>query len=304
MLVPLDGSELAEIVIPYAKELAGRLDLEITLLNVCEPHSTDSEFMSQSYIDRVAEMIKSHSRDVQIKTGLPEGGKPVEVTGKVVTGHPAEEIVNFADKNDIDLILLSSHGRSGIKRWLLGSVADRVLQASSIPVWLVRASMPEVIAHEEWHKRLMIVPLDGSKTAESALPHVEALAKQRGIAVVNVVLLRVCEKAFVTADYPKASMSLTWPEHVKSIREHFKQEAENYLLGVQKRLAGDGLNVRSEVLTGNPEDEIIEYARKHHPSLIVITSHGSSGVSRWVYGNIAGKVLHGASNPVFIVRVH
>jgi nucleotide-binding universal stress UspA family protein len=304
MLVPLDGSELAEVVLPYAKELAGRLDLEVILLHVCEPHRSESQFMCQSYIEHAAEIAKTQSREVQTKTGAPEGGKAVEARGEVVTGHPAEEIIKYASENNIDVILMATHGRSGVKRWVLGSVADKVLRASQIPIWLVRAAIPEEIIHDEWPKRTMLVPLDGSKLAESVLPHVEALAKQRGAELINIVLLRVFEEPYVNADYPEASMNLTWKEHVRRIREHFKQEAERYLIGVQNRLTSASLKVRSEVLMGNPADEIISYAHKNHPNLVVLASHGYSGIGRWEYGSVADKVLHGVSSPIFMVRLH
>jgi nucleotide-binding universal stress UspA family protein len=304
MLVPLDGSELAEVVLPYAKELTGRLDLELVLLHVCEPHRSESQFMCQSYIEHAAEITKRQSREVQTKTGAPKGGKAVEARGVVVTGHPAEEIINYANENNVDFILMATHGRSGIRRWVLGSTADKVLRASRVPIWLVRANIPQEIVHDEWPKRSMLVPLDGSKLAESVLPHVEALAKQRGAELVNVVLLKVFEEPYVNSDYPEASMNLTWKEHVSRIREHFKQEAKRYLEGVRRHLADAGLNVRAEVLMGKPSDEIINYAHRNHPNLIVMATHGHSGISRWEYSSVADKVLHGVTSPIFLVRPH
>jgi nucleotide-binding universal stress UspA family protein len=298
MLVPLDGSELAEVVLPYAKELAGRLDLELILLHVCEQHGTESQFMCQSYIAHTAEMVKIQSREVQTKTGAPEGEKTAEVVGETVTGHPAEEIINYANGNNIDIILLATHGRSGVKRWVLGSVADKVLRASRVPIWLVRAAIPEKIVNDEWPKRSFLVPLDGSKMAEAVLPHVEALAKQRGAELVNIVLLRVVEEPFITADYPESN----WKEHVEKIKEHFKNEAESYLAGVRQRLSAAGLKVTEEVLMGKPADEIIDYAYKNHPNLIIMATHGNSLASRWEYGSVADKVLYGVSSPIFMVR--
>jgi nucleotide-binding universal stress UspA family protein len=302
MLVPLDGSELAEVVLPYAKELAGRLDLELILLHVFDHRGSETEYMCQAYIKRAAEMAKTQSREVQTKTGVTQGKKATEAHGEVVVGHPAEEILHYSDKNNIDLILMATHGLSGVRRWMFGSVADKVLRASKVPVWLVRAAIPEEIVFDEWSKRTMLVPLDGSKLAESVLPHVEALAKQRGAELVNVILLRVFEEPYVNADYPEASMNLTWDEHVKRIREHCRQEAAQYLAGVQKQLADAGLNVRSEVLMGKPADEIIDYAHKNYPNLVVMATHGYSGISRLEYGSVADKVLHGVSSPIFLVR--
>ena len=300
LLVPLDGSELAEVVLPYAKELAGRLNLELFLLHVCE--EPQSRFMCRSYVEHAAEVAKTQSVEVQRKIGASSGGNTVEARGEVAIGDPAEEITRYAKENDIDFILMATHGRSGVKRWVLGSVAAKVLRVSRVPVWLVRAGTPEDIIHDEWPERIMLVPLDGSKLAESVLPHVKALAKQASTEMVNVILLRVFEEPYINADYPEASMNLTWKEHVEQIRNHFKQEAMQYLASVRKRLADAGLNVRSEVLMGKPAHEIINYAHNNHPNLIVMSTHGYSGISRWEYGSVADKVLHGANSPIFLVR--
>jgi len=298
MLVPLDGSELAEAALPYAKELAERLNLDLTLLNICEPHKSESRVMCQAYIEHAVLKIRGQSKGTPIKTGV----KPINVEGQVISGNPAEEIINYANKNNIDLILIAAHDRSEFKRWIMGSVADKVLRTSRVPIWLVRAAIPEGIVHDDWFKRTMLVLLDGSSLAEKVLPHVETIAKQRGAEQTKVVLLRVFEEPSINADYPQAIMNLTWEEHVRRIREHFKNEAEQYLMGVQERLIAKGLNVSSEVHLGNPVDKIIDYTNKIHPNLIVMASHGS-GISRWEYGNIADKILHGVSSPILLVRV-
>jgi nucleotide-binding universal stress UspA family protein len=297
ILVPLDGSELAEVVLPYAKELAGRLDLDLTLLHVCESRP-ESQFMCQAYLERAADIVGAQSREVQSKTGAPSGGKAVEARIHVIYGHPAEAILRYAEENKPDIILMATHGHSGVRRWVMGSVADKVLRQSKVPVWLVRANIPEEIVHDEWPKRTFLVPLDGSKAAEVVLPHVQALAKQRGAELVNVVLLRVYEKPFVTADYPERD----WAKHVERMTNYFKQEAERYLAEVSKNLSAAGLHVRSEVLVGKPAGEIIKYAHDNHPNLVVMATHGSSGLSLWEYGNIADKILHGVSSPIFLVR--
>jgi len=99
-------------------------------------------------------------------------------------------------------------------------------------------------------------------------------------------------------------MPLSWEEHVKQITDHVKQVSAQYLAGVEKRLTDAGLRGRSEVLMGKPADEIIDYADKNPFNLIVIATHGFSGLSRWEYGSVANKVLHGVSSPIFLVRPH
>ncbi|HUU64394.1 MAG TPA: universal stress protein [Dehalococcoidia bacterium] len=304
MLVPLDGSELAELVFGYAKELAGRLDLDLILLHVSGSSEHDLLPIHRAYIERAAEILRRQSAEVQEKTRSKPGGKAVEAQGELVVGHPAEEILRYAGENNIDLILMATHGRSGVKRWALGSVADKVLRASKVPVWLVRAGIPGEVVHDKWPRRTLLVPLDGSKLAESVLPHVEALAKQRGTELVDVVLLRVCELPVISADYPEAIMELSWEEHVEQEKAWHKRAAERYLAEVEKRLSDAGLKVRSEILLGRPIDEIIEYANKNPFNLIVLSTHGRTGVIRWAYGQVADKVLQRSTSPIFLVRPH
>ena len=304
MLVPLDGSELAEVVFDYVEELAGRLELDLILLHVSGPREHDLLPMHRAYIERAAEIVGRQSIEVQEKTRTKPGGKKLEVRGELVVGHPAEEILRYADENNVDIILLATHGRSGVKRWAIGSVADKVLRASKFPVWLVRAGIPEEIVHDKWPKRTMLVPLDGSKLAESVLPHVEALVKQCGDELCDVVLLRVCEPPVISTDYPEAIMELSWEEHVEQEKAWHKRAGERYLAGVEKRLSDAGLRVRSEVLLGRPIDEIIDYANKNPVNLIVLATHGRTGVVRWAYGQVTDKVLQRSTSPIFLVRPH
>ena len=301
MLVPLDGSELAEAVFVYAKELAVRLDLEIVLFHVYSPDESKLVPMRRAYVERAADIVRRQSEEVQQKTGIRLKGKAGQVRGELAMGYPAEEILHYADENDINLILIATHGRSGITRWALGSVADKILRASKVPVWLVRAGIPKEIVYDKWPRRTILVPLDGSELAESVLPHVEALAKQGGAELVDVVLLRVCEPPVISADYPP-TMPLSWEEHVGQETAKHKQTCGHYLAKVEKRLTDAGLTVRSEVLVGKPADAIADYASRNPFNLIVMSTHGRSGLSRWAYGSVAEKVLLGVCCPLFLVR--
>ena len=302
ILTPLDGSELAEVVLPYAKELAGRLDLDLILLRVCEkPASTQT---CQVYLKEVAERLKTQVLEVQAQTGQLPGGKTVEVRTEVAIGHPAEEILHCAEENKVDMILMATHGYSGVRRWVIGSVADKVLRKSAVPVWLVRAGIPETISHDEWAKRTILVPLDGSKAAEAVLPHIEKLARQRDTEPMNVVLIRVVEPPFITSDYPEADMALSWKQHEKRMKSYVRREARRYLANLTKRLSNAGVRVQFVVLTGQPAEKIIEIARRYTPNLIVLTANGLSGLGGWELGHVADKILHGVSSPVFLIRPH
>jgi len=302
MLVPLDGSELAELVFSYASDLAASLGLDLVLLHVTSPHERDLVPLHRAYLERAAEVLRRQSEELQKKVGIQPRGEGVAARGELAVGHPAEEILECAVRHHIDLIIMATHGRSGIKRWALGSVADKVLRVSKIPVCLVRAGIREDTIDDKWPKTTMLVPLDGSELAELVIPHVEALAKQWGPKLVDVVLLRVCEPIVVSSDY-RPTAGMTWEKHEAHEMAWPKAECEQYLAGVQKRLEGVGLGVRSVVLQGKPADEITEYCRKNPANnLVVMSTHGRSGISRWAYGSVADRVLHGICSPIFLIR--
>jgi nucleotide-binding universal stress UspA family protein len=304
MLVPLDGSELAEVVFPYASELAGRLCVEVVLLHISSPALREYVPMNRAYIEHAAEAVRGEARKVQKKAGLVPEEKAVEVRGQLVVGYPAEEILRYSEENAVDLILVASHGRSGPKRWVLGSVAGKILNAANIPVFLVRAGVPEQIPYNEWPKRTIIVPLDGSELAESVLSHAEALSRQGGREMVTVILVRVCEPPTMPSYYTPelAEIPLNWGQYAQQETARCKQVAAEYLAGIEPRFKNSGINVKSEVLVGKATDEIVAYANKTPYNLIVMATHGRSGLSRLVYGSVAANILVGVNSPLLLVK--
>lgn len=304
MLVLLDGSELAEVVFPYAKELAARLDLDVILLHVYTPAARDFAPMHRAYIDRSAATIRRQAQELQKKLGAQPGVKPPRVRGELAMGYHADEILRYADENNIDLILMATHGRSGIKRWVIGGVAEKILKASKVPVWLVRAGVTGATPYDEWPSRTLIAPLDGSELAETVLPHVETLATQRTTEPVNVILLRVCEPP-VTPSYYSPELSgvpLNWGEFMEQETARCKQVAKEYLAKVANRLGDKSISVQSEVLVGKAADEIVDFASKNPLSVIVMATQGRSGIKRLVYGSTTESVLVGVTNPMLLVK--
>ncbi len=298
-LVPLDGSELAEVVFNYARELAGRLGIDLILLHVYRPDEAESAPMRRAYLEHAAEIIRSTSEEAREKAGIKYKDRPVKVTATLVAGYPPDEILKYADASEVDLILMATHGRTGVKRWTMGSVADKVLRASKVPVWLVRAGVPEEIVHDWWPTRRILALLDGSEVSESILPHVEAVAKQRGAEQVEVILFTVSEPALLPSYYP-ATVPLNWEDHV----ERTRRADEDYLVKVEKRLKDSGLNVRHEVVPGRAAEVIVDYVKNNPINLIVMATHGRSGISRWVFGSVAEKVLAGVTSPILLIRPH
>ncbi len=276
LLAPLDGSELAEKTLVPLRELASRLALKVDLLYVAHPDQPELVPMYEAYIQHEAEK-------------LADSAKNIKARGEVVGGYAADAILRYAGMNSIDLIMLASHGRSGIREAVLGSVARRVLAAANIPVWLVRASRENA-----GRLRRVLVPLDGSLTAEAVLPHVSALAPKRS--GIEVILFRVSEPPVVL------NPSRDW---LRLIEEHLidaGKVAEEYLARVGEGLAREGVKVSTDVAVGEAAEQIARYAGDNRIDLVAIASHGHSGINRWTYGNVARRVISGAPCDVLLVK--
>ncbi len=149
--------------------------------------------------------------------------------------------------------------------------------------------------------KTILVPLDGSELAESIFPHIEAFARQTSAWPADVVLVRVCEPArMVMAGYGADAIgqAAIIADQAAAV---VKEDAEKYLAAVEKRLKEAGLKVRTDLLEGDPADEILNYAANNPVDLIAMATHGRSGLSRWAYGSVASKVLRGIATPLLLV---
>ncbi len=291
MLVPVDGSPLAKVIIEYARKLVSIIGLEVVILKVLAPEDKTLLPMNQAYIDRAAERIACGGF-----------GDELKCRGELVIDRsPVEAIKKSARKNNVDFILMATHGRSGFSRLVIGSVADALLRKSQIPIWLIHTGIPKERMMDPSSGSQIMLLLDGSKRAESSIPHVEKLAKQFGVDVTEVVLVRVCEEPEIISDYPP-NMPLSWEDYVATEKDKCKHDSKNYLEEIIGNLRDKGINARYEILMGEPTAEIIGYAQQSNFRLIVMATHARSGFSRWAYGSVAEIVIKGATVPVFLVR--
>jgi len=295
ILVPLDGSKLSETILPYARFLAGVVKARVELLHAVDPEVI-STFVSPKYgryVDVVEADMKQHSLDYlqPVASSFPE---PSSVDCSAEIGKPAEVILKKASTSDGTLIAMATHGRSGVQRWVLGSVAIKVLHMSTNHLLLVRPSETIEVGGVASLKTA-VVPLDGSRLAEKVLPYVTALAKHVGL---DVVLLRVyalpASAYFATEEYTPDLPDLT---------AKMKSEAKDYLEGKVRQLQAEGLDrVSSVVLEGNAAGEIIDFARQTPDNLVAMCTHGRSGIGRWVLGSVTERVVCHSGDPVLVIR--
>jgi nucleotide-binding universal stress UspA family protein len=294
LLVPLDGSELAEVAIPYAEELAGKFGSKVILLNVRRPSEDPSNPEHGAYLNKMIAMIEDDTK----KSPALSSGEKAKVESAIIglsglLTHPAEEILDYAEKENISLIIMATHGRTGIKRWALGSVAEKVVRASTKPILLVRAN---INGRNKISLRNILVPLDGSKQSESLLPNIKNLASELKS---KVILLHVILQPYHI--YAGAEGVV----EVRYTREELKMkrvDAKNYLERLGRLCIGKGIIFSTQVRVGEAAEEIIKLAEKHNIDLVAMSTHGRSGFSRWEHGSIADKVLHAGNTPLLLTR--
>jgi nucleotide-binding universal stress UspA family protein len=300
ILIVLDGSKLAEIVFPFAKELAGRLCMDSVLLHVYPSQAAQLVSTYRTYIDRVANQFLQEAQEVQKSVGVCSD---ISAVGELVEGYHADEILKFADTHKVDLIMLSSHGKSGTKRWTIGSVADKILRAAKVPVWLVHTDMDQTTLYDKWKNRTLLVPLNESEISSVTIPLALEIAGQKG-ASFNVVLMEVVEPPSTPAYYtPEVSgVPMNWGQFVEDEISRGKIAAQDHLQKFEQQFKDKGIFVSSIVVVGKAAEEIAGYGCKHPNTVIIMATHGRKGISRLVYGSVTESVLFGVTNPVIVVR--
>ena len=300
MLIVLDGSKLAEIVFPFAKELAGRLCMDAVLLHVYPPQATQLVTTYRTYIDRVANQFLQEAQEVQKSVGVCG---ELQAKGELVEGYHADEILKFADTHKVNLIMMASHGRSGAKRWTIGSVADKVMRAAKVPVWLVHTDMDQTVLYDKWISRTLLVPLTASEVSSVTIPIALEIAGQKG-ANFNVVLMEVVEPPATPAYYtPEVTgVPMNWGQFVEDEIARGKIAAQSHLQQIEQQFKDKGITVSSLVTVGKASEEIAGYGRKNPNTVIIMATHGRKGFSRLVYGSVTESVLFGVTNPVIVVR--
>jgi len=291
ILVPLDGSDLAEAALPYAEGLAGKLGSTIILVFVSEPAGDQYHHMHQSYLQKVAEAT---TLGAERYLANPEE-KAIKVKSEILIGNPAEEIVDYAEEEDIGLVVMATHGRSGIRRWALGSVADRVVRATTRPVALIRAKDAHPDVREEGILNRILIPLDGSKESEAIIPYIEELASKLKA---EVILLRVLEPSYCTCAYDGYSAVMYTQDWMESMRASAKEYLEKLGAQFEQR----GLKTKSEVRIGLVSLEIIRFADEIRADLVAMSTHGRAGIGRLAFQSAADIVVREGNMPVLLVR--
>jgi len=294
LLVPLDGSRLAEAALPAAAALAARLAARVTLLHVVErdpPRAVHGE----RHLGEAAE-ARAYLEEVAGRA-FPAG---VAVASHVHEGAPDEvvaSIVAHAGELAPDLVVMCTHGRGGLGRLLFGSIAQKVIGRGPTPV-LVVPPTPEGGA-PPFACRRVLVPLDGTSAHEVGLPLAAALGRALGAALHLAAV--VPTRATLTGEQAAAAQLL--PRATAAMLEVQREEAEAHLADHAGSLGAAGLVVTTEVCRGDAAAVIQDCAARVQADLVVLASHGRVGLDAFFAGSVSATVARRATTPLLVVPI-
>jgi nucleotide-binding universal stress UspA family protein len=281
-LVLLDGSAQADGVLPYVARLVRALNLPLVLAAALESEPAPT-------LERRRQEMDRHLQEVVTRLA----GIGVEATPVVAVGRPVQEIVRLAEQEGCTLILLPRPHDEGRARGALGSLTEKVIHASPVPVLTIPPQAAALDRSDGGPVASVIVPLDGSPLAEMALPYAEALAQPLAAEVVLVRAVSLGDLYMVPlGDGPAFDVV---PAEV------IDNEAAAYLSRVADTLRVEGVEVRWQLLRTQPAPGIVELAHQTPQSLVALTTHGRSALARWFMGSVAEAVVEAAETPVLVI---
>jgi nucleotide-binding universal stress UspA family protein len=285
ILVPLDGAAESEVALPPTRTLAVALGAEVVLLRVVPTNNSTLEVVSSEatrdahrYLDGVASTL-----DVS----------PVETEVVVSEGGTADTVAREAQTRAADLIIMATHGRHGLARLLVGSVANGVLSRSHVPVLLVGPSEKPMR-----RLKLILVPLDGSADSYLALSFATRLTR---VVPAAIALLRVVVPLPLWIYDPNLGLN-TGPLIDLRWDENRRQSAENELRHLAQQFSNAGIEVGADAVVGEVAPAVADYAESEAVDLIIMSTHTRPGPARALLGSVADGVVRAAHQPVLLVN--
>jgi nucleotide-binding universal stress UspA family protein len=250
-------------------------------VGVCEPEESEYGHICQVYVNNQSDVLKN-------KIGTDK------VKSITLTGKPAEEIIDYADKSDVNLVVMASHGRSGIKPWSLGSTVDKVLHKVNVPLLIIRATeKPTKLTTPSLLHRIL-APMDGTEICETVLPYLAELIKKVKSEITFLQVLAPGKHVHTVGGID----FVYFKDHdISSI----KTKAQDYLKKLIGTLEGPATAKRYEIKFGDPAEEIIKYAKETNSQVIALSTHGHSGIERWAYGSVTYKVLQTSKQSILLI---
>jgi nucleotide-binding universal stress UspA family protein len=289
VLFPTDFSEGSKRAFPQAAFLADWHDAELHILNVTGRHRYDYKENKANFpisLDTLAEWRRRSSGSGAGPSKDDLEGRPI-VQHQVESAAPAERIIEYTDEKEIDLVVMGTHGRRGVDRMLFGSVTEEVVRKADCPTLTVRA---DADTGPEQAVRRILVPIDFSDASEGALDHAKEIALTYGA---ELNLLHVVEQPFYPSAYGMDPISFPTQEVVDRVEKQ---------LGEMARTEIGYEHVMVDATVGDPASTILDYVDENEIDLVVLATHGRTGLDRMLLGSVTERVLRRSPSPVFVVK--
>jgi nucleotide-binding universal stress UspA family protein len=298
IMVPTDGSGFDREAIRVALRMAERSKAKVRLVRVLASDSFFGTTPEAHWTPMSAELGRSERTsalgELYALAAECRSESKADITVDLHGGPVADVLQGYANRHDIDLIVMSTHGRSGISRLSLGSVTDSLIRHTTIPVLVVKPSTSYLYAQSGQAFKRIVVPLDGSALAEQILPRVLTLGTLEGA---EVSLLQV----LVPQSYSQKEISdpdLPWWDKDVS-------HAQAYLFRIASRLRRNGLIVTTDIVIGeNVAHAIGDFASRAKADLIAIATHGRGGLARILRGSVADAIMHSGRMSMLVLKPH
>ncbi len=293
ILVPLDGSPLAERVLPHVLALAKAFNSRVTLFRVVYKKNHTNQHGMVNPIDWQMRKSEAEAYLQSVRDRLSKGGLPTEMCSE--EGNPAKQIIQYAKRKQVDLIILSSHGESGLSEWNINSTVQKVLLRAFMPVMIIRAYKERMEEISELTYERLLLPLDGSKRAECILPLAESISENHKS---KVILAHVVEE-------PRLPRQIPLDENEKALIEELVEknfeEAEKYLNNIGEKFK----NLEVEKIIQSSKNTTVtlhNLVDREQIDLVLLSAHGLSNEPRWPYGNIALNFIAYGTTPLIIIQ--
>lgn len=296
LLVPLDGSSLAECALPWAVAVAQSLAARVTLLRVVEmPAVSVATSHHHDAVDWQMRRAEAQSQLVRIDRDLK--ARALTSAVELLEGRPAEKIIDFARAQDVDLIVLASHGEGGLTGWTLSSTALMVVARTHTSVLVVPAHATQGQRIGDVRLRRLLVPLDCSPRAECVLPLATALARAHDA---EMILAHVVPEPEMPRRLPSSAEDLAL---VSRLTERNRLEAERYLAELRVRLVDRKVRVGTRIVVASRRARTIRaMADEADVDLVLVCAHGQTGDARERYGSVAGRLLEEGGRPILVLQ--
>jgi nucleotide-binding universal stress UspA family protein len=290
ILLPTDGSDHALRAAEHGLALARRYEATAHIVTVVDVQRAAGMFsaggIDREFVDRLEAMGEEHLRTIEAITRESD-----DVRAEVVRGEPWKSpsagVLQYADDHGIDMIAMGTHGRTGVRRALAGSVTERVVRLADVPVLTVGATDRATVDDYE----RILVPTDGSEHAAAAIDHALSIARTYDASVHTLFVVDIGQIA-------TASDAGLAPQLIDDLEA--RGEKATAAIATQVREAG--FDAVTEVREGFPAKAVLEYATDHDIDMIVMGTHGRTGLDRVLIGSTAARVLRRAELPVLTVK--